>query len=234
MGNRDCSKIRTMLRTEFHCHTIYSKDSLTSPVSLVESCRRKGIDRVVVTDHNTILGAQAAHAIDPQRVIIGEEIMTTKGEILAAFLEEEVPPLLSPLETIERLRHQGAFISVSHPFDAWRKGGWKEPDLVDILLLVDAIEVYNSRCMLPSFNERALQFAHENNLAGTVGSDAHAPFELGRSVLLLDPFNSPAELRKVLRNGIKQTRWSPPWFHLSSRYASFWKKFKPQTGRLKS
>jgi len=68
------------LSVEFHCHTVFSKDSLTSPRKLVETCRRRGIDRVVVTDHNTISGALAAQVIDPELVIVGEEIMTTKGE----------------------------------------------------------------------------------------------------------------------------------------------------------
>ncbi len=54
-----------MLRTEFHCHTVFSKDSLTSPRALVEACRRKGIDRVVVTDHDNIRGGRAAHELDP-------------------------------------------------------------------------------------------------------------------------------------------------------------------------
>ena len=88
------------LRVEFHCHTVFSKDSLTSPQKLVDACRRKGIDRVIVTDHNTIAGALAAQAIDPKLVIVGEEIMTTRGEILAAFVTEEIPARLSPQETI--------------------------------------------------------------------------------------------------------------------------------------
>ncbi len=92
-----------MLRMEFHCHTVYSKDSLTPPLALVEACRRKGIDRVVVTDHNTIAGAKVAQALDPKRVIVGEEIMTTKGEILAAFVIDEIPPMLSPQETIRTI-----------------------------------------------------------------------------------------------------------------------------------
>ena len=137
-----------MLKVEFHCHTVASKDSLTRPRDLVDTCRRKGIDRVVITDHNTIGGAQAAQSLDPQLVIVGEEIMTTRGEILAAFVREEIPKGLSPTETIQRLKDQGAFISVSHPFDEWREGGWQEADLMEILPHVDAIEVYNSRCML--------------------------------------------------------------------------------------
>src|SRR5512147_408958 len=154
----------TFLRVEFHCHTHVSKDSLMQPRVLVETCRRKGIDRVVVTDHNTITGARAAQVLDPERVIVGEEIMTTRGEILAAFVSEEIPRGLTPQETIQRLRDQGAFISVSHPFDSLRSGGWHEPHLLEILPYVDAIEVYNSRCMLPRFNRAARRFAETHHV----------------------------------------------------------------------
>jgi len=213
-----------MLRVEFHCHTIASKDSLTQPRDLVAVCRRKGIDRVVVTDHNTIAGALVAQSLDPERVIVGEEILTTRGEILAAFVTEEIPSGLSPSETIRRLRDQGAFISVSHPFDRFREGAWEEDDLLEILPQVDAIEVYNSRSWLPIFNEQAKRFAQQHNVVGTVGSDAHAAFELGRSLLLVEQFEGPSGMRNVVRNGIPRTRWSPPWFHLISRYASLRKR----------
>jgi predicted metal-dependent phosphoesterase TrpH len=213
-----------MLRTEFHCHTVYSKDSLTPPRSLVEACRRKQIDRVIVTDHDTIVGALKAKEIDPERVIIGEEIMTTEGEILAAFVTDEIPARLTPEETIGRLREQGSFISVSHPFDAMRRGAWAEPDLLRIAPLVDAIEVFNSRCVRPSYNRMAAEFARAHDLAGTVGSDAHAPLELGRSVLLLAPFEDAEGLRKVIRAAGTQTMMSPPWIHLISRYAKYRKQ----------
>lgn len=215
-----------MLKVEFHCHTSASKDSLTRPRDLVDTCRRKAIDRVIVTDHNTIAGARAAYKLDPELVIVGEEIATTRGEILAAFVSEEIPRGLSPNETIRRLEDQGAFISVSHPFDRWRSGGWREEDLLEILPQVDAIEVYNSRCMLPRFNREAREFAEKHNIAGTVGSDAHAAFELGRSLMLLDPFEGADELRKVIRTGTPRVRWSPPWFHVTSRYASLRRKIK--------
>ena len=218
------------LRVDFHCHTISSKDSLTRPADLVKTCRRKGIDRVVVTDHNTIAGARAAQAIDPELVIVGEEIATTRGEILAAFVMEEIPKGLTPQETIRRLKDQGAFISVSHPFDRERNGHWQEKDLLEILPSVDAIEVYNSRCMQPRFNRDARQFAEKHRLAGTVGSDAHAAFELGRSLMMLEPFSGPEGLRAVIRRGIPQVRWSPPWVHLTSRYAVLYKKLKGYTG----
>ena len=216
-----------MLHLEFHCHTIASKDSLTHPRDLVETCRRKGIDRVVVTDHNTIAGARAAQALDPELVIVGEEILTTRGEILAAFVMEEIPARLTPQETIQRPKEQGALISASHPFDEFREGGWAEDDLLDILPYVDAIEIYNSRCMVPRFNRAAKQFAEEHNIAGTVGSDAHAAFEVGRSLLRLEQFEGPDGMRKVIRNAQFETRWSPPWFHLASRFAVLRKRLNP-------
>ena len=215
-----------MLSIEFHCHTVFSKDSLTSPQKLVETCRRKGIDRVVVTDHNTIAGALAAQKLDPELVIVGEEILTTKGEILAAYVKEEIPPYLSPRETIKRLKDQGAFISVSHPFDRMRNGAWKEEDLLEIIPDVDAIEVFNSRCMDANANRQAREFAERHNIPGTVGSDAHAAFELGRSLLLLEQFEGPDEMRMVIRRGIPRTKLSSPWVHLSSRYAVMYKALK--------
>ncbi len=214
----------TTLRVESHCHTIYSKDSLTTPQTLVDTCRRKGIDRVIVTDHNTLAGARAAQAVDPDLVIVWEEIMTTRGEILAAFVTEEIPNGLTPRETIRRLRDQGAFISVSHPFDRWRNGHWHEADLLEILPEVDAIEVYNSRCMLPRFNRQARQFAKRHRVAGTVGSDAHAAFEVGQSLMILEPFEGPDGLRKGIGRSLHKVRWSPPWVHFSSRFAVIYKK----------
>jgi predicted metal-dependent phosphoesterase TrpH len=215
-----------MLTLEFHCHTNASKDSLTRPEDLIRAARKKGLDRLVITDHNSITGALAAQKLDPQLVIIGEEIMTTKGEILAAFVQEEIPAGLSPEETIQRLKEQGAFISVSHPYDTHRKGGWQESDLLEIIPHVDAIEIFNSRCMDPRFNRRAELFAQRHNLAATVGSDAHAAFEVGRSVMVLDQFEGPEGMRKVIRQAKFQTKLSPWWVHLVSRYASIKKMVK--------
>ena len=210
----------TVVSVDFHCHTIYSKDSLTRPLDLVTTARRKRIVRLVVTDHNTISGAVAAHALDPERIIVGEEIMTTRGEILAAFVTEEIPPGLPPLETLERLREQGAFISVSHPFDTWRSGHWELENLLEILPLVDAIETFNARCMSPGANYRAHELARTKDLRGTAGSDAHASFELGQAVLVLPQFDNPDELRNVIGQGVIRGRMSSPWVHFASRYAS--------------
>lgn len=215
-----------MLKLEFHCHTNASKDSLTRPGDLVRAARKKGLDRLIITDHNSIAGAVAAQRLDPELVIVGEEIMTTRGEILAAYVTEEIPAGLTPLETIRILREQGAFISVSHPFDAWRKGGWQEADLLEIIPHVDAIEIFNSRCMDPRFNQRAMAFAEKYNLPGTVGSDAHAIFEVGKSVVWLDPFQGPDGMREVIRQAKYQMKLSPWWVHFVSTYAKRKKKMR--------
>ena len=208
-----------MLNLEFHCHTNVSKDSLVRPEDLIHTARKRGIDRLVITDHNSIAGALAAQRLDPELVIVGEEIMTTSGEILAAFVTEEIPAGLTPGETIRRLKDQGAFISVSHPYDTHRKGGWKEADLLEIVPYVDAIEIFNSRCLDAQFNVRAQAFAEKHNLAETVGSDAHALFELGRSVMMLDQFEGPDGMRNVVKQAEFKTRLSPWWVHLFSTYA---------------
>ncbi len=211
-----------LLRVDFHSHTSYSKDSLTSPERFVAVARRKGLDHVVITDHNSIAGALAAQALDPDLVIVGEEIKTTCGEILAAYVTEEIPRGLTPQETISRLREQGAFISVSHPFDS-RSGAWQLSDLLAIAHQVDAIEVFNARIMKPDANALAMEFAHAHHLPGTAGSDAHAAFELGKAVIVLPQFEGPDGLRMVIHEGQVKGRLSPIWVHFASFYAR-WRK----------
>jgi len=209
------------LTVELHCHTYHSKDCLLDPVRLLEVCRRKGIDRVAITDHNTIEGALEAVKLDPERVIIGEEIMTTQGELLGYFMKEWIPPDLSPQETISRLRDQGAFISVSHPFDTMRPGSWQEEALREILDLVDAIEVFNARSWTSAANLKASTLAQEVGVLGTAGSDAHASFEVGRTLMSMPIFNDSETLRSALSQAQIHARRSSVLVHLVSRYASF-------------
>jgi predicted metal-dependent phosphoesterase TrpH len=218
-----------MLLVEFHCHTNASKDSLTRPEDIIAEAQRKGLGRLIVTDHNTIAGAQMAQALDPGLVIVGEEIMTTRGEILAAFVREEIPNGLAPQETIQRLKEQEAFISVSHPFDALRNGHWELPDLLAILPHIDAIETFNARCMSAKYNTQAQDFAKEHGILGTAGSDAHAGLEIGRACILLPEFHDAASLKASLAQAEFDVIISSPWVHFTSQYARWYKKiFKPE------
>jgi predicted metal-dependent phosphoesterase TrpH len=194
------------------------------PADIVRTCQRKGIHRLAVTDHNTIRGALELKQLAPELVLVGEEIMTTQGELLAYFVVEEVPPGLSPVETITRLRAQGAAISVSHPFDRLRKGAWREADLAAIAPLVDAIEVFNSRCIFPADNARALAFARDHAKLGTVGSDAHTLVELGQATLTVQEVHDSASLVAGLAEGTRHIRLSSPFIHFASTFAKYWKR----------
>jgi len=213
-----------LITADFHCHTVASKDSLTPPAALIAACRRRGIDRLAITDHNTIAGAQQAKAMAPELVIVGEEIMTTAGELLAFFVRQEVPKGLPPQEAIARLREQDAFVAVSHPFDVMRDGGWKLPALLEIVPLVDAIETFNARCLQANFNRRAEAFARQHGLAGLAGSDAHAVAEIGAAMLRLPAFDDAAGLKAALRHAERRGHRSPWWVHFYSMYARWYKR----------
>lgn len=190
------------------------------PSRILEICRRRGIDRIAITDHNTLRGALEAAALDPDRVIVGEEIMTTRGELLAYYVREEVPPGLTPQETIRRLRDQGAVVSVSHPFDGMRAGAWREDELKEIIGLVDAVEVFNARVGSDTANRKAAALARADGLPGTAGSDAHAYVEVGKAGLRLPAFAGADGLRSALLEAETVGRRSPYAVHLLSRYAA--------------
>ncbi len=208
---------------ELHCHSDASRDSLLQPAAMIRQCQQRGLGKVAITDHNTIAGARAAQALAPEFVLVGEEIMTTQGELLAYFVKEEVPPGLAPEEAITRLRAQGAVIGVAHPFDRWRKGAWREADLAAIISLVDAVEVFNARCLFAADNERAAAFARQHAKLGLVGSDAHSFIELGRAALRAVSADTPAELLAAMATGEYVARLSSPFIHLTSTFAKYYK-----------
>ncbi|MDO8970661.1 MAG: PHP domain-containing protein [Saprospiraceae bacterium] len=201
------------LRVEFHCHTSISRDSSNHLPHILQVARQRGLDRLAITDHNTIANALRAKEMDPELVIVGEEIKTTRGELLAYFVTRGVPKNVPPMAAIDLLKQQNAFISVAHPFD-YRRSGWTMDELQKILPYLDAIEVFNSRCFKPSVNQAALEFTEKNKLAKMVGSDAHSQMELGLSTLKLPQFNSADELRQVIRQAQMDTRPFSSWAHV--------------------
>jgi predicted metal-dependent phosphoesterase TrpH len=213
---------------ELHSHTRYSPDSLIRLESLPEICRKKGIDKLAITDHNTAQGALQAARLYPMLVIPGEEIKTTKGELLAWYIQEEVPAGLTPEETIRRLREQGAVIGVPHPFDRYRGGAWKRDDLLAIVDRVDAIEVLNARCLHDEDNRLALEFAEAHGRLKTVGSDAHLPLEYGRATVQMGPFTSSANgFREALRTAALTGGRSSFLVHFGSTFAKWSKRLLP-------
>jgi predicted metal-dependent phosphoesterase TrpH len=204
-----------LIRAEFHCHTVYSHDSSNRIQQLIAAARERGIARLAITDHNTISGALAAKELDPSLVIVGEEILTLSGELLAYYVSKVVPKGLSANEAIARLKEQGAFIAIPHVFDR-RRHGWRVEDLLQILPFVDALEVFNARCLAGSINRRAREFAQERGLPMIAGSDAHSLVELGLGSVLLPEFDSPDELRAALKTAVIEGRLVSPLEHLKA------------------
>ena len=216
------------IKADFHVHGIASKDSISRGEDLIAQAKRLGLGKLILTDHNTISGAVELQRSYPDFVIVGEEILTTAGEILAIFVKEEIPRGLEPVEALKRLRDQNAFISLSHPY-AHMRHGWTEEEMERMLPYLDAIEVANAR-NLPEMNRAAIQFAENHGLCGTAGSDAHGVKELGAMGLSLPDFHNADELRKSIRSAKVFGKESPMWVRFYSRGAVLLKMIHRKLG----
>lgn len=217
----------SLWRVELHCHTMFSPDSLTKPQAIVAACRKRGVDRIAITEHNNIAGALAVRSLAPDLVIIGEEIKTSKGEILAWFLTEEVPKGLSPEEAIRRLRGQGAVISLSHPLDPLRGSSAMGLEAtLSIIDQVEALEVFNARCLRPDSNDAARQLAADYGKLMHAGSDAHTASEVGAAVTLMPPFHDAESFRRSLAQATIDARRSGAHVRFFSRYATMVNKVR--------
>ena len=106
------------IRLDLHVHTTYSFDSTIEPAGLREICRKRGLDGVAVTDHDSLRGSLEFAAELPDLIIVpGSEIRSAEGEIIGLFLSEDVPPGLTAPETMRRIREQGGLVLMPHPFD---------------------------------------------------------------------------------------------------------------------
>lgn len=216
------------MRIDLHCHTCHSPDSLMSCETLLRSMDRRGIDVVAITDHNTIAGALALCARAPERFVVGEEIKTTHGELIALFLEDEVPPGLTPEETIARVHAQGGLVGASHPLDRVRGEALGMENLQSIRRDLDFLEVLNSRTTFSKDNRQVRELAARWGLPGSAGSDAHAPSEVGRAYVVMTAFDGPQDFLHSLSMGQIGGRLSSPLVHLYSTYAKWCKRLRAQ------
>jgi predicted metal-dependent phosphoesterase TrpH len=212
------------VKVDLHVHTCYSRDSFTSLDAVIEVCRKRGLDKVAITDHNTIAGALALREMAPDLVIVGEEIKTNVGEIIAYFLEEQVPKGLPPQEAIARVREQGGVVGVPHPLDRLRREAMGLTNLFTVIEQVDLLEVFNARTILPAENRRALELARERGLLASAGSDAHTPWEIGYAYVEMPAFNDKEEFLRSLAQGQIVGRLTIPLIHLASTWAKLIKK----------
>ncbi|MCY3905206.1 MAG: PHP domain-containing protein [Caldilineaceae bacterium] len=220
--------LRPMWKVDLHSHTIFSKDCLTRPETAIARARSIGLDKLAITEHDNLAGAFRAKELAPDLIIVGEEIKTTRGELIAYFVKEKVPPGLSPQETIRRLRAQGAVIAIPHPLDSLRNSAMGMDNVLEVIDLVDAIEVRNARCVRAADNQAALALAQEHNLLTTAGSDAHIPFELGHCYVEMPPFeDDPESFIDALHQARPAGKESPFWPHIMSTWAKWRKRIRP-------
>jgi predicted metal-dependent phosphoesterase TrpH len=170
---------------DLHCHTSASFDSLAAPAAVVRAAAARGLTHLAITDHDRIDGALEAQAVAATQapkltVIVGQEIRTTSGDMIGAFLHEAIPPGLEPSAAIAAVRAQGGLIGIAHPFDRFRgslgkaDGAWFEAVAGE----VDWIEAWNARLMFGDGNERAAALAGRLGIPGVAVSDAHTILEV--------------------------------------------------------
>lgn len=200
-----------------HVHTSCSSDSLIPFDDLLNTCDYNGIDCVAVTDHDKIDCALRLHEIAPSRIIVGEEIHTTMGEIIGLFLKEHIIPGLSPVDTVDKIKSQGGLVYVPHPFDKLRGSAIKRHALEEILPKVDIIETYNSRNVFSWSNHKALSLISGKVILAGVGSDAHSRFEVGRAYVLMEPFTCAEDFLSNLAKAEYQTRKTPVMFNFANK-----------------
>jgi len=203
---------------DLHVHTSASFDSLASPESQVKAAAARGLTHLAITDHDTIDGALAAKAYVAREglgvaILVGQEVRTSSGDLIAVFLREPIESGLAPAEAIAAVRAQGGLVGIPHPFDKYRgsllagsessadardaadeeasadaapAGSTGRAGPADLAPLVDWVEAHNARIMVGDGNERAAAFAREHGLPGVAVSDAHSTLELGVAYVVLD------------------------------------------------
>ncbi|MQA90607.1 MAG: PHP domain-containing protein [Gemmatimonas sp.] len=217
---------RALLRVDMHLHTDRSFDCLSRPEAVLAAARVRGLDRIIVTDHNEIEGALRLHEMDPDRVIVGEEVKTAEGfDVIGIFVTELIPRGTPARETCHRILEQGGVVYLPHPFDGSRSGG--RGGLKAIADLVDIVEVHNARCWPPRLNEAARTWAEEKDKLMGAGSDAHTVAELGRSYVELPPFEtSRSSFLDAISRGTVVGRSTSPAYRLASTWAKVVKMVK--------
>lgn len=174
-----------MYKVDLHTHSSQSPDGGITSEQYSEILQKKVLDYIAVTDHDDIEMALSLHATLGDRIIVGQEVSTTEGEIIGLFLKKIVKPNMSIYEAIHEIKSQKGLVYIPHPFETIRKGITEET-LDNVKNEVDIVEVHNGRALLQNRGPKSLTWTRMNNKAGASSSDAHGIKGLGGSFSLLD------------------------------------------------
>ena len=187
------------MKYDLHIHTHYSSCSNLKPEILLKLTKRKGMNGIAVTDHNSIKGALKVKKLNKDKdfeVIIGEEVRTNYGDALLYYLHKGIKSR-DLFSVIDEVKAQDGLIAVAHPFRTSINPKFGYP-LEKLRNKIDAIECFNART-LPGDNEKAQKLAKKLEIPGIGGSDSHFGFEIGRAYTIFDD---------NLRKAIKQNKTS--------------------------
>jgi len=198
------------LKLDLHVHTTYSgipgypflRDSIITLEDVIELTRKKNIDGVAITDHNTIAGALKLKEYVKRRnlnlnVIVGEEVRTLSGDIVALDVDSKIRHGTSVEETLDRIRECNGLAVACHPY-AWNGVG---EEMVKTKKF-DIIETLNS-CASRTANIKAKELARSLGLPEIGGSDAHRPEIFGNAVTEMAQDRT---IRESLEKGLTMVR----------------------------
>lgn len=194
-------------RADLHIHTLAS-DGISGIDEILERIERDtDLDVIAIADHERIDAAVAARDMARARgcrveVVVGEEITTRGGHLLALFLEEPVRPLRSLRSTIAAVHEQGGLAIPAHPLTPYplcAQGRTLRRLLNDPDPTVhpDGLETFNPTAFGRPLHGRVVAFAEEFGLAALGNSDAHAAAAIGQCWTTF-PGQTAADLRQAI------------------------------------
>ncbi len=173
-------------KADLHIHSKYSDDSSASIKNILNQAKKKKLNVIAITDHNTMNGVKEAQELGEKLgidVIAGEEITTKEGHLIGLFLKEFISPNKSAIETIQEIHRQGGLAIIPHP-DYPILNSISSYYLKEVFYKTDGIEILNSSAKIISFiNKRQIKLKHLNKKifkkAVIASSDAHFASHVG-------------------------------------------------------
>lgn len=183
---------RRPVAIDFHVHTASSFDSMTPPKLAIETARRRGLDAIAVTDHDTVRGALLTLEANRHAdflVIPGIEVNSDAGDIIGLYVFSEIKSRNFE-DVIAEIHEQGGVAYLPHPI---RTFGKNVPSIAREHPDIDLWERYNGRYSTREFARADAAFDELGIERALCGSDAHFPWEIGMLRTLLPEMPSDAQ-----------------------------------------
>ena len=183
------------LKIDLHVHTRYSRDSSITLKQVVSFAKKRGLDGVAITDHNTVKGALKMKTRDII-VIPGIEISTLNGHLIGLNLTTSIPAKLGIEETIQLIHDAGGIAVAPHP-----TAFYKSPPSRKVSSY-DAVEVMNASSVPFSIlTHYSRKFAESLGLPQTGGSDSHYAPEIGAAYTMVKSGAAVDEIVSAIKKG---------------------------------